>query len=128
FNYSVPSSGDQPGSVVFAALQQAISDTATYVVPNWSYEEGWFDITREDGNKPTVTVSTGFNPATMVWLPDAHMPVGAFSGMLVENLTDGSKGSVSNNSVSVLFLASLSGGTDNTTERGDRIQVTKEGD
>lgn len=128
FNYSVPNSGDQPGSVVFAALQQAISDTATYVVPNWSYEEGWFDITREDGNKPAVSVSTGFNPATMVWLPDAHMPVGAFSGMLVENLTDGSKGSVSNNSVSVLFLTSLSGGTDNTTERGDRIQVTKEGD
>jgi len=125
FSYTLPNDMDTTAAATaFAAVIDASPTfVASYFAPNPANPSTFVcgvSVTRADGATPAVTALTAtLNPATRTWDALITMTPGEHVGRIVRNLTDGSEGVITANSVRAIEVSSLSGGKTNLFNRND---------
>ena len=72
---------------------------------------------------PVVTITLPFNEATTLFHVAGGMTASAHVGATVQNVTDGSSGTITANTVSTISVSSLTGGGANSFRKGDKIRI-----
>lgn len=117
---------DLTGTAVAAALQTLIDASATYVATTPAV--GQILVTRTDATNFTATAfSLVWNEATRYHDPALAMTPSSLVGKTIKNLTDGSTGDVFDNTATTILVSSMSGGSDNLFQKGDKIEVLGSG-
>lgn len=109
--------------LAFAVLIDAhASFTAVYVAPTTN-QGARVSVARVDGATPSFSAaSTAFSNTTRGW-GNVGMTPGEHVGRIVRNITDGSEGIITANSVRAFTVASLIGGRTNRFNRSDSFAI-----
>lgn len=86
---------------------------------------GVIEILYDDGSAvPDVSGVTEFYSDRMLWLNDLNLSGLSLVGATVENLSDGSTGTVTAHDDETIVVDDLTGGQDNTFQKGDKIRIS----
>jgi len=107
---------------IAALFVAAIDADAAYTATTDS--AGVFDIVKVAGGVPVVSASVTLDRTTTAYIPDAGLVADTYAGATVENITDGSSGTIVSNGIETITVAALTGGSSNTFSPGDLIRVS----
>jgi hypothetical protein len=128
-NFDHTPTNDETGTQVATAMQALIDADANWQAAIVSPGVLLIQSDPTGGSPPNPTITLEFDPTKDVWLPDIDMTGLNLIGQTVQNITDGSSGVVTAqlSSTTLQLSSGLTGGTDNTFEAGDLIDVSSVG-
>lgn len=121
FTFTVATVADQSLAAVRIALSDLVALSPTYSILSFVPPDR-FTVIRADGAVP-VGSFVGQYPALTFLNAGMALTPDDLVGRVLRNLTDGSSGPVTGNTVNTITVGSLTGGADNTFQTGDLISI-----
>lgn len=121
--------GEETGDFVLQQLKTIVDAHLPTLWTSVINAAGALDFKRSDGTAvSSIAFTQGYNDNTVFYSPDAAFTPNQFVGKVIQNLTDGSSGTVTANDAHTITVLLLTGGGLNAFSGGDVCAVVGAGD